>query len=100
MLQAYGPVEACLTGAAIFLVIALIAGTIYVVRKSRARPRAAGETRSALHAALSDPMLVAATVQMIRAIGVKKLIPALAVGGLALGLFVSRRAATDRAPAE
>ena len=46
-------------------------------------------------------MLVAAGIQVIRAIGIKKLIPILAVGGLALGLLVSRGAAgSSQAPAE
>ena len=39
---------------------------------------------------LADPMLVAAGLQIVRAIGVKKLIPILAVGGLALGFLASR----------
>jgi hypothetical protein len=53
--------------------------------------------------ALADPMLVAAGIQVIRAIGVKKLIPILALGGLALGLMASRSTSsdqTDEAPAE
>ena len=37
-------------------------------------------------------MLVAAGIQVIRAIGIKKLIPILAVGGLALGFLASRSA--------
>jgi hypothetical protein len=37
---------------------------------------------------------------VIRAIGIKKLIPILAVGGLALGFMASRGAAADEAPAE
>jgi len=48
-------------------------------------------------------MLVAAGLQVIRAIGIKKLIPILAVGGLALGFFASRAAAGDNSsepPAE
>jgi hypothetical protein len=45
-------------------------------------------------------MLVAAGIQVIRAIGIKKLIPILAVGGLALGLLVSRSSSGDEAPAE
>ena len=36
----------------------------------------------------------------IRAIGVKKLIPILAVGGLALGFLASRGQSSDEAPAE
>jgi hypothetical protein len=54
-----------------------------------------------MHSALADPMLVAAGLQVIRAIGIKKLIPILAVGGLALGFLASRGApASDEAPAE
>ena len=54
-----------------------------------------------INAALADPMLVAAGIQVIRAIGIKKLIPILAVGGLALGLLASRNSSTaDEAPAE
>ena len=45
-------------------------------------------------------MLVAAGIQVIRAIGIKKLIPILAVGGLALGFLASRNSAADETPAE
>ena len=100
VLQTYGLIEACLTGAGIFLVVALIAVSLYVTRKNRARARAEETTKSAVHTALADPMLVAVGVQVIRAIGVKKLIPILAVGGLALGLLASRNTSVDHAPAE
>ena len=100
VLQTYGPIAACLTGAALFLLVALISAAIYVARKNRARARAAEATKSALHSALSDPMLVSAGIQLIRAVGVKRLIPILALGGLALGLLASRGASTDQAPAE
>jgi hypothetical protein len=100
VLRSYGPVEACLAGAVIFFLVTLIATALYIARKNRARARAAEATKSTLHAALSDPMLVAAGIQVIRAIGIKKLIPILAVGGLALGLLASRSASTDQAPAE
>jgi hypothetical protein len=100
VLQTYGLIQACLTGAGIFLVVALIAAALYLVRRNRAQARAAETAKSAVHTALADPMLVAAGIQVIRAIGVKKLIPILAVGGLALGLLASRQASTDEAPAE
>ena len=45
-------------------------------------------------------MLVATGIQVLRVIGVKKLIPILAVGGLALGLLASRNSSADQAPAE
>jgi hypothetical protein len=90
VLEKYGPVQACLTGAAIFFVVTMIAAICYMVRKHQIKVRAEQAAKSAAHSMLADPMLVAAGIQIVRAIGVKKLIPILAVGGLALGLLASR----------
>ena len=100
VLQTYGLIEACLTGAGIFLLVALIAGVGYMVRRNGTKTRATENAKSAVHSALADPMLVAAGIQVVRAIGVKRLIPILAVGGLALGILASRNTQTDEAPAE
>ncbi len=100
VLEKYGLIEACLTGAAIFFVVTLIAAGCYMVRKNQVKARAEETTKSAMQTALADPMLVAAGIQVIRAIGIKKLIPILAVGGLALGLLASRNNSVDEAPAE
>jgi len=43
---------------------------------------------------------LAAGIQIVRAIGIKRLIPILAVGGLALGFLASRGPSSDEAPAE
>jgi hypothetical protein len=98
VLQRYGPIEACLTGAAVFFVVALIAAGGYMVRKNQVKARAAEPAKSAVQTALADPMLVAAGIQVIRAIGIKRLIPIVAVGGLALGLLASRNNSRDEAP--
>jgi hypothetical protein len=100
MLQRYGLVEACLTGAGVFFIVAVIAAGCYMARKNQVKVRAAETPKSAVQTALADPMLVAAGIQVIRAIGVKKLIPILAVGGLALGLLASRNSSPDETPAE
>src|ERR1700694_1580930 len=103
VLQRYGLIEACLTGAGVFFVVAMMAAGCYMVRKKQVEARAAraAETaKSAVQNALADPMLGAAGLQVIRAIGVKRLIPILALGGLALGFLASRNGATDQAPAE
>ncbi|KRR30146.1 hypothetical protein [Bradyrhizobium retamae] len=105
VLERYGPVQACLTGAAIFFVVALIAAGWYMVRKKQieARAKQAAKVKSTAQTVLSDPMLVATGIQLIRAIGVKKLIPILAIGGLALGFLASRANASSsesEAPAE
>ena len=106
VLQNYGPVQACLTGAAIFFVVTVIAAGSYMSRKRKMRIEARAEqaaraARSTAQTVMSDPMLVAAGVQVIRAVGIKRLIPILAVGGLALGFLVSRIGASGgEAPAE
>jgi len=104
VLDKYGLVQACLAGAAVFFVVTLLAAASYMVRKRqierRLEARAAASAKSAVHSALADPMVMAAGLQVIRAIGVKKLIPILAVGGLALGFLASRNTATGEAPAE
>jgi hypothetical protein len=90
ILQQYGPVEACLAGAAFFFVITLIVACIYIVRRNRTRARAEAAAKAAAQSPLADPMLAALALQLIRAVGVKKVIPLLAVGGLALGLMAGR----------
>ena len=100
VLEKYGPVAACFTGAAIFFAVALIAAGSYMVRKRQIKQRAQAAAKSAAQTMLADPMVVAAGLQLIRTIGIKKLIPLLAVGGLALGLMANRNHAADQAPAE
>ena len=101
VLEKYGPVQACFTGAAIFFVVTLIAAISYAVRKKSIEVRAEQAERSTAQSFVADPMLVAAGIQVVRAIGVKKLIPILAVGGIALGFMMSRNAAgSGDAPAE
>jgi hypothetical protein len=100
VLEKYGPVEACLTGAAIFFAVTLIAAGGYMVHKRQIKLRAQAAAKSAAQTMLADPMVVAAGLQLVRAIGIKKLIPLLAVGGLALGLMANRSHAADQTPAE
>jgi hypothetical protein len=101
VLQNYGLIQACFTGAGIFFVVALIAAGSYLLRKRQVKARVEETAKSAVQTALADPMLVAAGIQVIRAIGIKKLIPILAVGGLALGFLASRNSGvSDDEPAE
>jgi hypothetical protein len=108
VMQNYGVIAACLAGAGVFLVVALIAILSYMARQRQAEARAAraaeaarANARSAARTALADPMLVSAGIQIIRSIGIKRLVPLTAIGGVALGLFVaSRSEGTGQAPAE
>lgn len=107
MLQKYGPVEACLAGAGVFFLVTLIATVCYMVRKNQVRARAeqaakeaARSAKSAASNILADPMLLAAGLQVVRAIGIKKLIPILAIAGVALGFIMSRGASETGDDAE
>jgi hypothetical protein len=93
--QTWGTVTACLTGAAVFFVVTLIAAGCYMVFKRQARLRAEKAAKAAARNVLADPVVVATGLQLVRAIGVKRLIPILAIGGLALGLMASRSMASD-----
>jgi predicted phage tail protein len=104
VLDYYGLIQACLADAGLFLVMSLIAALVYRERKRRIKRRAAERARSTAHAFLADPTMVATGIQIVRAIGMKRLLPILAVGGLALGLMAGRSQMSEQtgeqAPAE
>lgn len=104
MRDQYGIVEACLAGAGLFLVVALIVAAVYAVRNRQIERRAAERARSTAHAFLADPVMIATGIQIVRAVGIKRLLPVVAVGGLALGLMAGRNhmnsGAGEQAPAE
>jgi hypothetical protein len=70
-----------------------------MVRRRSVKMRAEEAAKSAAHTVLADPMLVAAGIQIVRAVGIKRLIPILLVGGLALG-FLASRSDDDKQPKE
>ncbi len=102
VLQGYGPVVACLVLAGIFIVVAIIAGAIYAIRRRQMEARARERRARAPHL-LADPLVLTTGLQLARSIGLKRLIPLLAIGGMALGFLASRATAQDaqdEAPAE
>jgi hypothetical protein len=104
VLEKYGPVQACLAGAGIFFLLTLTAAGTYWGYKREVRKRAeiAAEraAKSAAQSMLADPMLLATGLQIARAIGVKRLLPILAIGGVALGIMASRAGASEETSAE
>lgn len=93
VLNRYGLIQACLTGAGIFFVVTLLAAGTYVLRKRQARKRIADvpkQAKSSIQSMMPDPMVIAAALPIIRAIGLNKLVPILAVGALALGFLAAR----------
>jgi hypothetical protein len=100
VLEKYGPIEACLAGAAVFLVVTLLSAGSYMVRKHQIKVKAEQEAKSAAHSLLADPAMVAIGLQVVRAVGIKRLVPILAIGGVALGLLAARGHAQAEEPAE
>jgi len=89
VLQRYGLPEACFAGAAVFLILKLITALAYVLYVRELRHEAPPE-KSAIASALSDPAAIAVVVQIARTVGIKRLIPLLAIAGVALGLSARR----------
>ena len=91
VLQRYGLSEACLAGAAVFLIFTLITALAYVLYMRETRREAVAAEKSALAAAISDPAMIAIALQVVRAVGIKRLMPLLAIAGVAFGLSAHRR---------
>jgi hypothetical protein len=100
VLQTYGPVQACLAAAGVFFLLTLVTAGSYLAYKKELEKRAERAAKSTAQSLLADPMLLAAGLQIVRAIGVKRLIPILAIGGVALGIMASRAGAAEDASAE
>lgn len=100
VLERYGSIAACLAGAAVFFVVTAIAAGSYMVRKRQVRIRAERLAKAAANSPLFDPAMVAIGIQIVRAVGIKRLVPILAIGGVALGVLAARGHAQAEEPAE
>ncbi len=105
-----GAVAACFAGGGVFLMIAVLAAVAYAIKERQERrqlDQAAREAAQAAQAAkstastlLSDPAVLAIGLQLVRIIGVRRVIPLLAIGGLALGLLASQRGRGESDPTD
>ncbi len=93
VLERYGLADACLAGAAVFFVLTLITALAYVLyaQEMRREREAAEAEKSAIAAALSDPAMITVALQVARTIGFRRLVPLLAIAGVAFGLSANRR---------
>jgi hypothetical protein len=87
-LDRYGLVDACLAGAGVFLVATMALLGTYVIHVGRRRRNA--QARAALEplapSPLADPRLILAGLQIVQAIGFKRLLPIAAIAGAAFVL--------------
>lgn len=86
VLDRYGLIMACLSGAGVFFVVTLfLLIWLDALKRRAARPKEVA--KSAVQTAMADPMVIAAGLQLVRVVGIKRLIPLVAIGGVALGLL-------------
>ncbi len=86
VLDRYGLIMACLCGAGVFFVVTLfLLVWLDALKRRAARPKEVA--KSAMQTAIADPMVIAAGLQLVRVVGIKRMIPLVALGGLALGLL-------------
>ena len=90
VLERYGLVQACLTGAAIFFIVTMISAGSYFALKSSLKKRIVSDVKAVAPSFMPDPVMLASGLQVVRALGFKRLVPVLAIAGLALGLFAAR----------
>ncbi|RTL53590.1 MAG: hypothetical protein EKK40_03270 [Bradyrhizobiaceae bacterium] len=90
VLERYGLLYACLAGGGVFFAASLIATICYAVSKNRRPLPKPPEEKSAFQTAIADPMVLAMGLQVLRTVGAKRLIPILAVAGVAIGLMAQR----------
>lgn len=91
----YGTIYACLAGAALFFVLTLVSAVCYWAIKRSRRIKAIEDAKLAAKSTaktlLNDPATLAIGLQVMRMIGFKRLLPLVAVGGLALGIITAAK---------
>ena len=92
----FGLIDACLATAGLFLLVALIFVGIHAARSQEIKRRTAERASSSASSLLSDPRLIVTGIQVVQAVGVKRLVPLVALGGLALGLLAARGQTRNR----
>lgn len=84
-LERYGAIDACLAAAATFLVVAILLTAVRSALAARRRREAAAAPPPS-PSPLADPNMILIGLQIAQAVGLKRLLPILAVGGAAFAL--------------
>jgi hypothetical protein len=92
--QQHGAVQACLAAAALFFALTLVSAICYWATKRSRRLKAVEDAKLAAKSAanktlLSDPANIAIALQVARMIGFKRLLPLIAIGGVAMGMMAA-----------
>jgi hypothetical protein len=94
VMDRYNVLYACLTVAGFWLILTLALISIYVANRRRAAQAAIAE-QAARPSLLADPFVIATGLQIVQAIGIKRVAALAAVAGTAMAL-ASKPASRDR----
>jgi hypothetical protein len=94
VMDRYSILYACLTVAGFWLILTLVLISIYVAHRRRAEETAIA-AQTARPSLLADPFVIATGVQIVQAIGIKR-VAALAAGAGAAMALASKPASRDR----
>ncbi len=98
VMDRYNVLYACLTFAGFWLIVTLALFSIYVLNRRRAA-QVAMAARAARPSMLADPLVIATGVQIVQAIGIKRVAALAAVAGAAMAL-ASKPASRHRREAQ
>ena len=93
VLDRYGLIHACLAGAAFFSVVALVFLAVHAAiaqRQRRVAARMAARAAMETPSPLTDPRLLLVAAQIVQAIGFRRLLPLVALGGFAFAVAQRR----------
>jgi hypothetical protein len=89
VLEQYGLIEAWLALAALFAIVALI-GVLLAVTARRRWPRPGSRDTATVLRWLQEPAVVVAGLRTVQALGPRRLLPLILIGGVAAGFVMSR----------
>jgi hypothetical protein len=98
VMDRYNVLDACLTVASFWLIVTLMLMSIYVASRRRSA-QAAIAAQAARPSLLADPFVIATGVQIVHAIGIKRVAALAAVAGTAMAL-ASKPASHERREAQ
>ncbi|MBV8614916.1 MAG: hypothetical protein JOY66_14295, partial [Acetobacteraceae bacterium] len=95
----YGPAKACVACAGVFLLVTVALLVVYalVADRHRREEEALRSAAASSALALADPRIVLLALQVVQAVGLRRLLPIVALGGAGLALASRATARRQRA---
>ena len=97
--QRYDPITACLVLGVAYVLLAAVALTVVASVRNR-RPKRVPAPPAAQSQWWSDPVAIVTALQVVRAVGITRLLPIAVLGAVAAGFMMERAKGEAHEPAE